>query len=181
MEVFDQRGMVEEFLAADVRSLAAPLRRHQPSTGRPLPTRYPYLFGLLQTDTEDILERFAERLGVSVQWSTEVVGFDQPTRRCHRRAARPNGTGSRAGGLSGGLRRRPQRRPSTLRHTVRWLRRPSVTLLGDVELGEPQTRLADSSIAVRPVCSGDATRHHRGQPWSRAMVTEYHPNSRTSR
>jgi hypothetical protein len=40
-----------------------------------LPTRFPYLFGVLQSVTEDILERCAHRLDVGVQWSAEVIGL----------------------------------------------------------------------------------------------------------
>src|SRR3954451_13264914 len=76
LEVFDQRGMVEEFLAAG-RPIFAPHFAGIVVDWSTLPTRYPYMFGLLQYMTEAILERFTERMGVNIEWSTEVVGLDQ--------------------------------------------------------------------------------------------------------
>src|SRR4029078_5012776 len=49
-------------------------------------------FGLLQTDTENILERFAQRLGVDVQWSTEGVGFSQHSDGVSVTLRTPHGT-----------------------------------------------------------------------------------------
>ena len=76
IEILDQRGIAERFLAA----------------GRPLPaghfsglrldfsrfeTRYPYALVIVQAAVERLLEQRAAELGVEVQWSAEVTGVEQ--------------------------------------------------------------------------------------------------------
>jgi len=175
MEVLDQRGMVEEFLAA-----GRPLARvpHFAGIGidwSMLPTRYPYLFGLLQTDTENILERFAQRLGVDVQWSTEVVGFSQHSDGVSVTLRTPNGTAQERldylVGCDGA--RSAVRRCAGIAFDGSDGR--TVTLLGDVELDDPQSswriydRHAAGVLTVMPLGS------LAGRTWCRVMATEYEP------
>jgi hypothetical protein len=74
MELFDQHGIIDEFLAAG-RPISVAHFAGINVDWSTLPTRFPYLFGVLQSLTEDILERCAHRLDVGVQWSTEVIGL----------------------------------------------------------------------------------------------------------
>jgi 2-polyprenyl-6-methoxyphenol hydroxylase-like FAD-dependent oxidoreductase len=74
MELFDQHGIIDEFLAAG-RPISVAHFAGINVDWSTLPTRFPYLFGVLQSPTEDILERCAHRLDVGVQWSTEVIGL----------------------------------------------------------------------------------------------------------
>lgn len=174
MEVFDQRGMVEEFLTRGRPLTLVPHFAGISVDWSPLSTRYPYLFGLLQADTEDILELFAEGLGVSVQWSTEVVAFDRRRDGVTVALRGPNGPAEEqvdyvvgCDGAGSAVRQHagiPFDGSDGL----------SVTLLGDVELAEPQTRLRifdrgpAGAVTVMPL--GTIS----GQPWSRLLVTEYH-------
>ena len=76
LEVLDQRGIVERFLAEG---------QPAPATGfagvrldlSGLPTRHPYLLGLRQKPIERILAGWVEELGVPIQRGTEVTAFTQ--------------------------------------------------------------------------------------------------------
>lgn len=123
MELFDQRGIVDEFLAAG-RPISVAHFAGIHVDWSTLPTRFPYLFGVLQSVTEDILERCAHRLDVGVQWSAEVIGL-QPHSEGVTVAVQGPGGRPRACGVRGRLRRRAQRDTPTRRHRVRWGRRAS--------------------------------------------------------
>ncbi len=79
LEVLDQRGVVDRFLAAG---------QPHPSVGyayvrldiSDFPTRHNYLLALWQKDTERILAVWIEELGVPVLRSTEVAGIAQDER-----------------------------------------------------------------------------------------------------
>jgi 3-(3-hydroxy-phenyl)propionate hydroxylase len=76
MEVLDQRGMLEPFLAAGRRLQGAHF------SGFPLhvegfATRYPYLLVLLQREIERLLEAHARAVGVVIRREAEVVGLAQ--------------------------------------------------------------------------------------------------------
>jgi 3-(3-hydroxy-phenyl)propionate hydroxylase len=76
IELFDQRGIADRFLAAgrtaQVHSFG--------STPLPIdgfPTRHPYTLGLGQSGVEEVLLGWVEELGVPVRRGVEVTGFDQ--------------------------------------------------------------------------------------------------------
>lgn len=172
MEVLDQRGMVEEFLSAG-RPILVSHFAGIPVDWSTLPTRYPYLFGIPQAVTEHILERFAEQLGVHVQWSTEAVGLDQDRDGVSITLRSPDGpTDKRVDYVVG---------CDGARSAVRRLAGISfdgtdgrlVTLLGDVEIEDAQAhwlmceRHAAGTVSVMPLGALS------GQTWWRVMVTEY--------
>jgi 2-polyprenyl-6-methoxyphenol hydroxylase-like FAD-dependent oxidoreductase len=172
LEVFDQRGMVEEFLAAG-RPIFAPHFAGIAVDWSTLPTRYPYMFGLLQYMTEAILERCTERMGVNIEWSTEVVGLDQDSEGVTVALRGPHGTVN-------------ERLPYLVgcdgaRSVVRRLSDipfdgsdgDSVTLLGDLEVGE--TPPGWQIVQRRPagVFSTMPLGGMVGQSWWRVMVAEY--------
>jgi 2-polyprenyl-6-methoxyphenol hydroxylase-like FAD-dependent oxidoreductase len=76
LEVFDQRGIVDRFLAEGQKA---------PATGfagvsldlSGLPTRFPYLLGLRQKHIERILASWVDDLGVPVYRGTEVTGLTE--------------------------------------------------------------------------------------------------------
>jgi 3-(3-hydroxy-phenyl)propionate hydroxylase len=76
MELLDQRGLVDRFIAA-----GRPLQVGHFSALRldfeALETRYPYVFNLLQVHVERLLEARAAELGVQVRWSSGVVDVRQ--------------------------------------------------------------------------------------------------------
>jgi len=76
LEIFDQRGLAERFLAAgrtaQVMSFAG-----TPLDVAALPTRHPYTLALSQTGVEDVLRGWVEELGLPVRHGVEVVGIDQ--------------------------------------------------------------------------------------------------------
>jgi 3-(3-hydroxy-phenyl)propionate hydroxylase len=73
IEMLDQRGVAERFLAVGPQSnlgnFAGILLNYSV-----LPSRFPYAINIMQAETEQILEKMAEELGVSVRWSGEVTG-----------------------------------------------------------------------------------------------------------
>jgi 3-(3-hydroxy-phenyl)propionate hydroxylase len=174
MEVLDQRGMVGEFLA-NGRPLTV---AHFAGIGvdwSTLPTRYPYLFGVLQSVTENILERFAREWGAAVEWSTEVEGLDHDDDGVNVELQTADGpTQERVDYLIG---------CDGARSTVRRLAGitfdgsdGSITyLLGDVDLAESPSdwlicdRRATGTVSVMPLGALS------GQPWCRVTVTEYRP------
>lgn len=76
LEVLDQRGIVEPFLAAG-KHLPNGLFGKQLLDLTRLETRYPLSLMLLQARTEELLEQRAAELGVRVRWSSEVAGLRQ--------------------------------------------------------------------------------------------------------
>jgi 3-(3-hydroxy-phenyl)propionate hydroxylase len=172
LEVFDQRGMVDEFLVSG-RPIFAPHFAGIAVDWSTLPTRFPYMFGLLQTMTEAILERFTERLGVNIKWSTEVVGLDQDSDGVTVALRGPDGTFDERVPFLVGC--------DGARSAVRRLSGipfdgsdgDSVTLLGDLEIGE--TPPGWQILQRRPagVFSAMPLGGLVGQSWWRVMVTEY--------
>ncbi|MFI5782410.1 FAD-dependent monooxygenase [Nocardia sp. NPDC051570] len=76
MEVLDQRGILDRFLA-EGRPLQVGHYSGLALDFSDFPTRYPYTLVLLQYRVERLLEQRAAELGVTVRWSTEVIGIDQ--------------------------------------------------------------------------------------------------------
>jgi 2-polyprenyl-6-methoxyphenol hydroxylase-like FAD-dependent oxidoreductase len=76
MEILDQRGMLEPFLA-EGRKLQAGHFAGLWLDFSGLPTRYPYLLAILQRRIERLLEARAAGLGVRLRREVEVVGLRQ--------------------------------------------------------------------------------------------------------
>ncbi len=77
LELLDQRGIVERFVAAGTRHPAAMFAEATLDLGDQ-PTRHPYTLGLFQKEIERLLwEWVVDELGVSVHHRSEVVGFEQ--------------------------------------------------------------------------------------------------------
>lgn len=172
MELLDQRGVIDEFLAIGQPMLGA----HFAGIGldlSTLPTRYPYMLGIMQTATEMILERFAERLGVRTQWSTELVGVHQDDDAVTITLRGPDGTIARRADYVIGC----DGASSVVRRLAGIPFDGSngelVTVLGDVELDEPPAgwlmcdRRPAGTLTILPF--GGLT----GRSWWRIMVTEY--------
>jgi 3-(3-hydroxy-phenyl)propionate hydroxylase len=76
LEVLDQRGIADRFVAEGTRSPAQGFA-HMPLDVGDLPTRHPYVLGLWQRHIERILAGWADELGVPVLRGREVVGLTQ--------------------------------------------------------------------------------------------------------
>ena len=174
MELLDQRGMLEAFF-----EVATPVAVGHfagiPLDMSTLPTRYPYTLRVMQGVTERVLERFAADLGVTVQWSTAVIGVAQDDDGVTVTTRGPDGVVQRRAdyviGCDGG------------HSAVRGLTgipfegtdANLITLLGDVELDHPPTgrlfleRRPTGTFSVQPL--GAPT----GESWQRITVTEYQP------
>lgn len=174
MELLDQRDMVGEFLASG-RPLPVAHFAGISVDWSMLPTRYPYLFGILQSVTEDILERFVLESGAGVEWSTEVIGLARDNDGINVALRTPSGvTQERVDYLVG---------CDGARSLVRRLAGISfdgsnghvVYLLGDVELADLPSewliceRRATGTLTLMPLGALS------GQSWWRVMVTEYQP------
>jgi 2-polyprenyl-6-methoxyphenol hydroxylase-like FAD-dependent oxidoreductase len=139
IEMLDQRGVAERFLAAgppsNLGNFAGIMLDYSI-----LPSRFPYAINIMQAETEQILEDVAAELGASVRWSTEVTDLRQVGDGVEVAVEGPHGTetlfGSYVVGCDGG------------RSTVRKLMGVGfpgtdptmVALIGDVELDEPPQR-----------------------------------------
>jgi 2-polyprenyl-6-methoxyphenol hydroxylase-like FAD-dependent oxidoreductase len=139
IELLDQRGVAERFLAAgppsNLGNFAGIMLDYSI-----LPSHFPYAINIMQAETEQILEDIAAELGVPVRWSTNVTGLRQVGDGVEVAVEGPDGTetlfGSYLVGCDGG------------RSTVRKLvgvgfpgTDPTmVALIGDVELDEPPQR-----------------------------------------
>ena len=123
IEVLDQRGIAERFLAAGAGGADPELRR-TPLDISDFPTRHNYGLALWQSHTERILAGWVGELGVPLVREREVTGFAQDDDRRRRRAVRRTVP---AGGLPRRVRRRAQRGPQGGRHRVPrvWTRRPA--------------------------------------------------------
>ena len=90
IEMLDQRGVVDRFLAAGppahLGNFAGIVLDY--ST---LPTRFPYALNIMQAETEQVLEDIATELGVPVQWSTTVTGFREDAAGVEVTVETPNG------------------------------------------------------------------------------------------
>ena len=76
IEILDQRGIADRFLAEGQRVQAAFFGNTKLDVSD-FPTRHPYTLGLWQNHIERILAGWIEELGVPVQRGLEVAGFGQ--------------------------------------------------------------------------------------------------------
>src|ERR1700749_3859384 len=76
IEVLDQRGVADRFLAAGKTAQAAMLAMNVLDMSD-LPTRHPYALGLWQNQIELIMSEWVAELPVRIYYSTEVTGFTQ--------------------------------------------------------------------------------------------------------
>jgi 2-polyprenyl-6-methoxyphenol hydroxylase-like FAD-dependent oxidoreductase len=76
LEVLDQRGVADRFVAAGTRHPAVGFAMTPLDIGD-FPSRHNYVLALWQLDIERLLAGWVEELGVAVRRSTEVVGFTQ--------------------------------------------------------------------------------------------------------
>ncbi len=76
LEIFDQRGIADRFLA-EGEAVPAMSFAGTPLEVADLPTRHPYTLGISQAQVERLLRGWVEELGVVVEWSVEVSGFAQ--------------------------------------------------------------------------------------------------------
>ncbi|NUR07659.1 MAG: NAD-binding protein [Nocardioidaceae bacterium] len=76
IEILDQRGIADRFLAAG-RTVAAASFARTPVDISDLPTRHPYTLALVQSDIERILGGWVAELGVPIHREREVAGFAQ--------------------------------------------------------------------------------------------------------
>ncbi|AXB49034.1 hypothetical protein A4R43_34660 [Amycolatopsis albispora] len=76
LEVLDQRGVVERFLAEGRPVQAGHFSALRLDFSK-LDTRFGYTLLLMQADVERLLEQWVAELGVQVRWSTPVTGFRQ--------------------------------------------------------------------------------------------------------
>jgi 2-polyprenyl-6-methoxyphenol hydroxylase-like FAD-dependent oxidoreductase len=139
IEMLDQRGVAERFLAVgpqiNLGNFAGILLDYSV-----LHSRFPHTFNILQAETEQILEKMDEELGVPVRWSSEVTAVHDTGDGVEVTVEGPNGTetvtGSYLIGCDGG------------RSVVRKLMgvgfpgtdATMMCLIGDVELDDPPQR-----------------------------------------
>jgi 3-(3-hydroxy-phenyl)propionate hydroxylase len=77
LEILDQRGIVDRFLAEGIKHPAAMFADTTLDLSDQ-PTRHPYTLGLFQRHIERLLRDWAVgELGVPVRYAVEVVGFEQ--------------------------------------------------------------------------------------------------------
>ena len=76
IEVFDQRGIADRFLA-EGQTFQAMSFAGIPLDVASLPTRHPYTLGLSQGHVEDILRGWVDELGVPISFGVEVTGLRQ--------------------------------------------------------------------------------------------------------
>src|SRR6476620_8290640 len=74
IEVFDQRGIADRFLAAGQIAQVAAFSGIRLDISD-FPTRHPYGLALRQREIERILAGWVDELGVSIGYGTEVTGF----------------------------------------------------------------------------------------------------------
>jgi 3-(3-hydroxy-phenyl)propionate hydroxylase len=76
IELLDQRGIADGFLAEGTRMQAATFGRTRLDLSG-LPTRHPYTLAVFQNRIERLLLRWVEELGVPIRRSAEVTGIAQ--------------------------------------------------------------------------------------------------------
>lgn len=168
LEVLDQRGIVEPFIAAG-RPMPSGLFAKQRLDLTRLETRHPFSLMLLQTRTEALLDQRLAELGVQVCWSSEVVGVRQDDSSVAIDVRRPDGSVSTMladylVGCDGG------------RSTVRKLAgigfpgTPATltAMLGDVELADPPD---GPTVVTGEKGNVSVLGHEPG--WYRVFTTEY--------
>ena len=138
VELLDQRGVVDRFLAAGEPSGLTNFGGIRVDYAR-LPSRFPAINNL-QAKTEQLLEEVAAELGVPVRWNSEVTGLRQDGRGVEVTVEGPDGTETVSGsflvGCDGGrsiVRKR-------LGVGFPGIDASMVNLLGDVELTDPPRR-----------------------------------------
>ncbi|KUO09583.1 FAD-dependent monooxygenase [Streptomyces sp. DSM 15324] len=169
MEVLDQRGVLDRFLAAGVPRPIGHFSGLRLDFDR-FETRHPRSLVLLQSHIERLLEEWATELGVRVRWSSEVTGIRRHDTDVEVEVAGPDGSRStlRAHylvGCDGG------------RSAVRKLAGigfpgtpATVTaLLGDVELTDPPAE----SLFMQRQPGGDFSVFAFEPGWYRVITTEY--------
>jgi 2-polyprenyl-6-methoxyphenol hydroxylase-like FAD-dependent oxidoreductase len=133
------------------------------------------MLGIMQTQTEEMLEGFARDLGVPVQWSTEVIALEQTDTGVAVTTDGPDGVVTRLADYVVGC--------DGSRSTVRRLAgipfegtdARYVTQLADVEVDRLPAhptfleRWPGGIITFLPFGGFD------GETWQRVMVTEYQP------
>jgi 2-polyprenyl-6-methoxyphenol hydroxylase-like FAD-dependent oxidoreductase len=97
IEILDQRGVAERFLAEGETAQAAAFALNILDISD-FPTRHPYALGLFQNKIERILADWVRELGVPIRYGVEVAGFSQ--------GENGEGTGGVEVALSGGERLR---------------------------------------------------------------------------
>jgi 3-(3-hydroxy-phenyl)propionate hydroxylase len=76
IEIFDQRGIVDRFLAEGQTAQVLGFANTHLAVGE-LPSRHPYTLGLGQSHIEQLLLGWVEELGVPIRRGVEVTGFAQ--------------------------------------------------------------------------------------------------------
>ena len=107
LELLDQRGIVDRFLAEGKTAQAAGFALVFIDISH-FPTRHPYSLGLWQNHIERLLAERAGELGVPIRYGAEATGFTQDEFGVDVDARRRR---LAAGGMAGRLRRRPERDP----------------------------------------------------------------------
>jgi 3-(3-hydroxy-phenyl)propionate hydroxylase len=77
IEVFDQRGIADRFLAVGQKHAMAITFRKARLDLTDLPSRHNYFLSLWQQETERILAKWVEELGVRIYRGCELKGFEQ--------------------------------------------------------------------------------------------------------
>jgi 2-polyprenyl-6-methoxyphenol hydroxylase-like FAD-dependent oxidoreductase len=90
VEMLDQRGVVDRFLAAGPRAKLGNFAGIVLDYST-MPTRFPYALNIMQVETEQLLEDIAAELGAPVEWSTTVTGFRQDATGVDVDVDTPNG------------------------------------------------------------------------------------------
>ena len=116
IEVMDQRGLLERFLALGqqypIGGFFAGIPKPSPER---LDTAHPYVLGIPQTTTDRLLTEHAAELGVEIRRGCELVGLSQDERRGDRRAGRRHAATL---ALPRRLRRRPKHRAQAARRRL---------------------------------------------------------------
>ena len=76
IEVFDQRGVADRFLAEGQVAQVMTLATTQLDISD-FPTRHPYVLGIWQNEIERIMAAWIAELPVRIEYATEVTGFAQ--------------------------------------------------------------------------------------------------------
>ncbi|WP_116102596.1 FAD-dependent monooxygenase [Amycolatopsis thermalba] len=165
LEVLDQRGVADRFLTPGRPRNVGHFSGLWLDFSR-LPTRYPFVLNLLQTQVEQLLEQWAAELGVRVRWSSEVTGVRQAADGVEVAVA--DGTTFDAAYLAGCDGGR-----STVRRLagIEFPGTPATltALLGDVELTDPP----GEPVFMRRTEHGDFSVLGFEPGWYRVMTTEY--------
>ncbi|MDV3127697.1 FAD-dependent monooxygenase [Mycobacterium sp. 21AC1] len=168
MEVLDQRGMLHAFEAVGRPMAAGHFSGIALDTGS-LPTRRPYTLGIMQADTERVLEQFA----VPVQWDSEATAVEQDDTGVWVTIVGAEGVTRRRAryvvGCDGG--RSAVRRLAGIPFDGTPARR--ITLLGDVEVDSPPAERTFLSRHDAGIVTFLPFGELSGGGWKRVMVTEY--------